>query len=539
MSQYIFFTGGVTSSLGKGVSIASLATLLKASGLNIRVCKLDPYLNIDPGTMSPLQHGEVFVTDDGAETDLDVGHYERFANINASRDDSATSGSIYNKLMEKERNGEFLGGTVQIVPHFTDAIEDFITSKSSDDIDFVMVEIGGTVGDIESLPFYTALSRLSFHVGKSNCMFVHVTLLPYIKAAEELKTKATQHSVSALGNTGIHPDFLICRSDIAINNELIDKLSRFCNISSARIIPALDVDMIYKLPISYQNSNFCKETFKYFNIPYQEPDLSQWQNFITKYENASKKIKIGIFGKYTTCKDAYKSISEALLHASSVNDCRTEIEWFNTKANDKFRIDKDIDGIIVPGGFGVSGTSTMIAAIEQARTERIPFFGICLGMQLAVIEYARNVMHMAEANSTEFAKTPQAVVNTMNGWMDNNGETKKGNYKTIGGTMRLGAYKAILKEGSLMHQIYGDTQISERHRHRYEINSKYLDKLEDGNIVFSGKSIDGVLVECLEIRDHPFFIGVQFHPELKSKPLAPAPTFVHFIKAVLDRKGRK
>lgn len=539
MTKYIFVMGGVLSSLGKGIATASLATLLKARGYKLRIRKFDPYLNVDPGTMSPSQHGEVFVTDDGAETDLDLGHYERFTGVSACEADSVTSGKIYQSVIQKERKGDYLGATVQVIPHVTDMIKECIL-KDTDDLDFLLCEIGGTVGDIEGLPFLEAIRQLRNELGSKNVLFVFLTLLPYIASAKEVKTKPTQHAVKELLSVGIQPDILLCRSERPIDEGERHKISLFCNVPRENVIPALDVDSIYAVPMSYQKEGFDAQVLKHFDIKVEKPaDLTHWINMVHVIRNPKKVVKIAIVGKYVDHLDSYKSLIEALLHGGIANDARVDIEWIDAEkveTHSPKTLLEGCDGVLVPGGFGVRGTEGMIKAIQYARTNRIPFFGICFGMQLAVTEVARHLLNLS-ASSSEFGPTDHPIVGLMTEWATESGVEKRSSNSNYGGTMRLGAYPCHIAKGSLAHQIYGAEEISERHRHRYEVNIGYQDQLSNVGLSFSGLSPDGKLPEIAELRDHPWFIGVQFHPELKSRPFEPHPLFTHFVKAVLEKKN--
>ncbi|MBN9543821.1 MAG: CTP synthase [Alphaproteobacteria bacterium] len=531
--KYIFVTGGVVSSLGKGLAASSLAVLLQAHGFTVRLRKLDPYLNVDPGTMSPFEHGEVFVTDDGAETDLDLGHYERFTGVNAKKDDNITAGRIYLNLIEKERRGDYLGKTVQVIPHVTDLIKEFILGDP-DNVDFMICEIGGTVGDIEALPFFETIRQIRYQVGRENVMYIHLTLVPYIAASKELKTKPTQHSVKELRAIGIQPNIILCRADREISDSDRAKMALFCNIEMENVIPALDVNTIYEVPLSYHGYGLDKQVLEHFNIDYEEPDLSTWSNIVQRIKNPQKTVKIAIVGKYNKLKDAYKSLIEALNHGGIYNDCKVNLKWVNARSlNDDNIAEKlaDIDGILVPGGFGKDGINGKILAARYARENDIPYFGICLGMQIATIEAARNLLGLKGANSSEFEENPDhPIVGIMTEWVKD-GEISQADTKNLGGTMRVGSYECYIEEGSLAHKIYGSTYISERHRHRYEVNFNYIKDLKKHGIIFSGMSPDGKLPEIMENTNNKFFIAVQFHPELKSKPFDAHPIFSAFIKA--------
>ena len=538
--KFIFITGGVVSSLGKGLASASLGAILQARGYKIKLRKLDPYLNVDPGTMSPYQHGECFVTDDGAETDLDLGHYERFTGVPAKKSDNITTGKIYSNVISKERRGDYLGATIQVIPHVTDAIKEYILSDINDE-DFVLCEIGGTVGDIESLPFIEAIRQLRNQIGSLRTCFLHVTLLPYIKTAGELKTKPTQHSVKELQGMGIQPDILLCRTENFIPDEQKSKIALFCNIKSDSVIEALDCDSIYQVPISYHKQGLDEQICSFFNLNVdKKPDLSRWIN-INKIEAASEGIiNIGVVGKYTAMIDAYKSLIEAINHGGISNKVKVKIKWIDSETLEDKEMDiqsylKDINGIIVPGGFGQRGSNGKINAIEFARNKKIPFLGICFGMQLAVIEFARNVLKLHEASTTEFGETKLPLVGLLTEWKSSKGTEKRNSTSDLGGTMRLGAYDCKLLDGSFIKSIYNQDLISERHRHRYEVNYELTSNFFDHGLVFSGMSPDNSLPEILEIPEHPWFVGVQFHPELKSKPFDPHPIFSSFIRASLKQ----
>jgi CTP synthase len=538
MSRFIFITGGVASSLGKGVASAALGALLQARGYRVRLRKFDPYLNIDPGTMSPYQHGEVFVTDDGAETDLDLGHYERYLNQSGSKSDSVTTGRIYETVLQRERKGLYLGATVQVIPHVTDMIKEFVQSDL-DDEDFVLCEIGGTVGDIESLPFIEAIRQLRHQLGYEKTMFVHLTLVPYIPAAGELKTKPTQHSVKDLLSSGIQPDMLLCRSDRPIPADARRKIALFCNIREERVIPAIDVDTTYATPLTYNAEGFDTEVLKHFGLDYEtKPDLSVWRDIVERVREPEGTVRIGVVGKYTDLKDAYKSLIEALNHGGIANNVKVECVWIEAeafeKAGDNSQLE-DVHGILVPGGFGERGAEGKILAAKFARKEKLPYFGICFGMQMAVIEMARSVVGWEDAGSTEFGPTMRPVVGLMTEWKRGNEVEQRDNESDLGGTMRLGAYPAALQDGTRVAEVYGESLVHERHRHRYEINIAYREEIEAAGMIFSGLSPDGRLPEIVELPDHPWFIGVQFHPELKSRPMAPHPLFKSFIAAALDQ----
>ncbi len=534
--KFIFITGGVVSSLGKGLASASLASLFISRGFKVRLRKLDPYLNVDPGTMSPYQHGECFVTDDGAETDLDLGHYERFTGVNSRKSDNVTTGKIYSQVLKKERRGDYLGATIQVIPHVTDAIKKFIVSDISDE-DFMFCEIGGTVGDIESLPFIEAIRQLRNDLGKENTCFVHVTLLPFINAAKELKTKPTQHSVKELQGMGIQPDILLCRTEMNIPEDQKKKIAQFCNVKEQAVIEAIDVNSIYEVPIAYNNAGFDKEILDYFRL-YNEksPDLSVWKKIISIQKSSEGEVNIGIVGKYTSIIDSYKSLIEAITHGGIANKTKINLVWIDSENIDNVsNIFKDVHGIIVPGGFGERGSDGKILAITYARLNKIPFLGICLGMQLAVIEFARNVMNYKAASSTEFGTTEFPIISLLTEWQTKKGKEKRDILSEYGGTMRLGSYECHLKHNSKIFDIYNNKIIHERHRHRYEVNLDLCDKFDEAGMYFAGMSPDNILPETLELNDHPWFIAVQFHPELKSRPFQPHPLFVSFINASLNQ----
>ena len=540
MARYIFITGGVVSSLGKGLMAASLAALLQARGYKVRIRKFDPYLNVDPGTMSPYQHGEVFVTDDGAETDLDLGHYERFTGVSAHQADNVTSGRIYQQIIAKERRGDYLGATVQVVPHVTDAIKQFALADQ-DDHDFILCEIGGTVGDIEGLPFMEAIRQLRNELPVDQTLSVHVTLVPYIAAAGELKTKPTQHSVRELASLGIKPDLLLCRAEHPIPESERRKIAQFCNVRAESVIPALDAPSIYSVPLQYHGEGLDSEVLRAFGITdAPEPDLSRWYDVVDRHSNPEGEVVIGVIGKYVGLQDAYKSLNEALVHGGMAHRVRVKIKWIDAEV---FEQDDDaisaqlepMHAILVPGGFGERGSEGKIAAVRFAREHKVPFLGICLGMQMACIEGARSA-GVAAASSTEFGDTEEPVVGIITEWMSEDGLQEREAGGDLGGTMRLGAYDAKLAADSQVSRVYGGvTEISERHRHRYEVNSHYIDTLEKEGLVFSGMSPDGLLPEIVERPDHPWFIGVQFHPELKSRPFDPHPLFAGFIGAALEQ----
>jgi len=537
MSRFIFITGGVVSSLGKGLSSAALGALLQARGFKVRLRKLDPYLNVDPGTMSPYQHGEVYVTDDGAETDLDLGHYERFTGVSCRKTDSVTTGKIYSNVIAKERRGDYLGATIQVIPHVTDAIKEFIKADLGDE-DFVLCEIGGTVGDIESLPFLEAIRQLGNELGKDRTMFVHLTLVPYIPAAGELKTKPTQHSVKELQAVGIQPDLLLCRSDREIPADSRRKIAQFCNVRPSAVIQALDVDTIYAVPLAYHAEGYDYEVCRHFGIDTKEPDLSKWQRVVDRIRSPEGEVSIAIVGKYTSLLDAYKSLAEALRHGGVTNNVRVKLNWIDSEIferEDTVQQLEGVHGILVPGGFGERGSEGKIQAARFARERKIPYFGICFGMQMAVIEAARHLAGVKKAGSTEFGPCEEPVVGLMTEWVRGNVLEKRKADGDLGGTMRLGAYDCLLQSDSAVKGIYAKPDISERHRHRYEVNINYKDRLEQVGLRFSGMSPDGILPEIVEIPDHPWFIGVQFHPELKSRLFEPHPLFVSFIGAAVDQ----
>jgi CTP synthase len=537
MTRYVFITGGVVSSLGKGIASASLGALLQARGFSVRLRKLDPYLNVDPGTMSPYQHGEVYVTDDGAETDLDLGHYERFTGVPANRFDNATTGRIYSEVIAKERHGDYLGATVQVIPHITDAIKEAIV-RGTAGLDFVLVEIGGTVGDIESLPFLEAIRQLGNELGPERAMFAHLTLVPYIPSAGELKTKPTQHSVKELLNVGIQPQMLLCRCDRPIPENERRKIALFCNVRAESVIAALDVDTIYAVPISYHAEGMDREVLRHFHLPADgEPDLSRWQDIVDAVRSPEGEVRIAVVGKYTNLLDSYKSLAEALAHGGIANRVKVHLDWVDSQIFEDggavHRLE-ECHGILVPGGFGERGTPGKIEAVRFAREKSVPFFGICFGMQMAVIEAARNLAGLRRASSTEFGPCDEPVVGLLTEWARGNEVERRMADGDMGGTMRLGAYPAVLSPGSLVSDLYGGaTRIEERHRHRYEVNVTYRACLEQTGLRFSGMSPDGVLPETIERPDHPWFVGVQYHPELKSKPFEPHPLYAAFIAAAV------
>ena len=540
MARYIFVTGGVVSSLGKGLSSASLAYLLQSRGYKVRIRKLDPYLNVDPGTMSPFQHGEVYVTDDGAETDLDLGHYERFSGISAKKSDNITTGKIYNDVIKRERKGKYLGKTVQVIPHVTNRIKEFIKNDILKE-DFVICEIGGTVGDIESLPFLEAIRQFSNEIGKKNTLFIHLTLVPYMKASDEIKTKPTQHSVKELRSIGIQPDIIICRSERSIPLDQRKKISLFCNVSIDDVIETVDVKTIYEAPISFNKEKLDERVLKFFKIKSKKRvNLQPWHKIKKLVLNAKNKVNIAIIGKYVELKDAYKSLDEALTHGGISNNLKVNlirIESDSLKMNDIRQKLKNVSGILIPGGFGKRGTEGKIAAIHYARVNKIPFFGICFGMQMAIIEFARNKLKIKNATSSEFGSSKASVIGLISEWKKD-GKLIKGTVKNLGGTMRLGSYEARLKKDTKISKIYKSLRIKERHRHRYEVNINYKEEFESKGMIFSGLSPDNNLPEIIELKDHPWFIGVQFHPEFKSRPLLPHPLFSSFIKAAKSFNGK-
>ena len=538
MARYIFVTGGVVSSLGKGLSSASLAYLLQSRGFKVRIRKLDPYLNVDPGTMNPFQHGEVFVTDDGAETDLDLGHYERFSGISAKKSDNITTGQIYSDVLKKERKGKYLGKTVQVIPHVTDRIKEFIKNDIKNE-DFVICEIGGTVGDIESLPFVEAIRQFSNDIGKKNTLFIHLTLVPYMRASDEIKTKPTQHSVKELRSIGIQPDIIICRSERNIPLEQRKKISLFCNVDIKNVIQTIDVKTIYEAPISFNNEKLDKQVLDYFKIKSKKSvNLSPWKKITKVVLGSRNHVNIAIIGKYVNLKDAYKSLDEALVHGGINNNLNVNlvrIESDNLKPTEIKKKLKNVSGILIPGGFGKRGTEGKIAAIKYARINKIPFLGICFGMQMAIIEFARNVLKIKTASSTELNSKCIPVVGLIHEWKKD-GRTIRGTNRDLGGTMRLGLYEAELLNNSLIKSIYKAKSIKERHRHRYEVNMNFKKHFEKKGLIFSGNSPDKNLPEIIELKNHPWFIGVQFHPEFKSRPLSPHPLFSSFIKAAKNHK---
>ncbi|MFW5936812.1 MAG: CTP synthase [Desulfosalsimonas sp.] len=540
-SKFIFVTGGVLSSLGKGLASASIGALLESRGLSVTLLKLDPYINVDPGTMNSFQHGEVFVTDDGAETDLDLGHYERFVTVRLGRDNNFTTGKIYHSVINKERRGDYLGGTVQVIPHITDEIKESIW-KSSNDADIVIVEIGGTIGDIESLPFLEAIRQFRFDAGKDNVLYVHLTFIPYIAAAGELKTKPTQHSVKELRSIGIQPDILMCRTDRYLHPDIKAKIALFCNVSQDAVVTAKDVDCIYECPLVFHKEGLDAKILEILNIWTGAPRLEDWENMVQRYKSPREQVTIAVVGKYTDLTESYKSLNEALYHGGIANNARVALTFVDSGTltpENCLEVLAGAHGILVPGGFGSRGIEGKIEAIRYARENRIPYFGICLGMQLAVIEFARNVVEIADAHSSEFKpETKAPVIYLMTEWFDERTQTvqRRDANSEKGGTMRLGAYPCRLTSGTKAFEAYGSTDISERHRHRYEFNNDYLEPLEKHGMVFSGFSPRGDLVEIVELQDHPWFLGCQFHPEFKSRPMSAHPLFLEFIRAALARK---
>ena len=538
MTRYVFITGGVVSSLGKGLASAALGALLQARGYKVRLRKLDPYLNVDPGTMSPYQHGEVFVTDDGAETDLDLGHYERFTGVPATKADNITTGRIYLDIISKERRGDYLGATIQVIPHVTNAIKEFVLT-GNEGFDFVLVEIGGTVGDIEGLPFFEAIRQLGNDLPRGQAIYVHLTLLPFIPSAGELKTKPTQHSVAELRSIGIQPDILLCRTDREIPRDERRKLALFCNVRETAVIEARDARSIYDVPLAYHDAGLDGEVLAAFGLDgAKAPNLSRWTTISERVHNPEGEVSIAVVGKYTGLKDAYKSLIEALHHGGIANRVKVNLEWIESEIfehEDPAPFLEGIHGIMVPGGFGQRGAEGKIRAARFARERKVPYFGICFGMQMAVVEAARSLAGIADASSTEFGPTPEPVVGLLTEWLRGNELEKRAAGGDLGGTMRLGAFQASLEQGSKVAEIYGGTEISERHRHRYEVNMSYRDRLESKGLRFSGVSPDGVLPEIVEYDDHPWFIGVQYHPELKSRPFEPNPLFRSFIHAAVEQ----
>lgn len=538
MARFIFITGGVVSSLGKGLLSASLGALLQARGYTVRLRKLDPYLNVDPGTMSPYQHGEVYVTDDGAETDLDLGHYERFTGVSSRQSDNITSGRIYQTILERERRGDYLGATVQVIPHVTDAIKEFVM-KDADDVDFCLCEIGGTVGDIEGLPFFESIRQIKNELVPDHVLYIHLTLIPFIGAAQELKTKPTQHSVKELRSIGIQPDILVCRTERTLPASERKKIALFCNVRESAVIPALDVSNIYEVPIVYHEAGLDTEVLKAFGLKHNRtPDLSKWYDIRKRINNPEGEVSIAVVGKYITFLDAYKSLHEALTHGGIANNVKVDLRWVDSEVFEGKNAGaylEGVHGILVPGGFGHRGAEGKIAACRYAREHKIPYFGICFGMQMAVIETARHLAGIKRANSTEFGTTKEQVVGLLTDWQSSKGRQRRSADSDLGGTMRLGVYPAKLKKGSAAEKIYGCAHIVERHRHRFEVNIAYKARLEKVGMVFSGMSPDGKLPEIIELKNHPWFIGVQFHPELKSKPFAPHPLFSSFIAAAVKQ----
>ncbi|CAN7232567.1 CTP synthase [Phenylobacterium sp. LjRoot225] len=541
MARYIFITGGVVSSLGKGLASAALGALLQARGYKVRLRKLDPYLNVDPGTMSPYQHGEVFVTDDGAETDLDLGHYERFTGVNATRNDNITTGQIYKTIIEKERRGDYLGATVQVIPHVTGEIKDFVLSDPGEGVDFVLVEVGGTVGDIEGLPFFEAIRQLGQELPRGHACYIHLTLLPYIKTAGEMKTKPTQHSVKELRSIGIQPDILLCRAEQEIPESERRKIAQFCNVRPSAVIQALDSANIYTVPLDYHAEGLDAEVLEVFGLhDAPKPDLGRWQGIAHTLSHPDGEVNIAIVGKYTGLTDAYKSLVEALIHGGLANDVRVRFEWIEGEAfeNDEQLIGMRlaaVHGVLVPGAFGERGSEGMIRAVRFAREHGIPYFGICFGMQMAMIEAARNLAGIHDASSTEFGPTSEPIVGLMTEWVRGNEKEVRAAGGELGGTMRCGSYDAVLLPGSKVAEIYGGEAIAERHRHRYEVNISYRERIENTGLKFTGLSPDGLLPEICERQDHPWFVGVQFHPELKSRPFDPHPLFASFVGAAKVR----
>jgi len=532
-TKFVFITGGVVSSLGKGVAAASVGAILESRGFSVTLMKLDPYVNVDPGTMSPYQHGEVFVTDDGAEADLDLGHYERFTSATTSKRHNFTTGKIYETVINKERRGDYLGKTVQVIPHVTDEIKDSMR-RLEDSADVVIVEIGGTIGDIESLPFLEAIRQLRLELGKTNACNIHLTLVPYIATADELKTKPTQHSVRELRAIGISPDVLLCRSDRALPDELKRKIALFCNVEPESVISARDVQTIYEVPLSFCREGLDEILLDVLNLPHYPRDISRWEDLVSRIKSPQRHLQIGIVGKYTELPDAYKSLNEAILHGGIANNAKVDLVYISAEEIEEGNWPPgvfEVDGLLVPIGFGQRGTEGKISAIRYAREHGVPFFGICLGMQCLVIEYARNVCGLEDATSAEFdADTPHAIIYKLRDLLG---------VEEMGGTMRLGAYPCQLTPGTLAHEVYGEDEISERHRHRYEVNQKYLEMLTDHGLLVAGMSPDGKFVEMVELPDHPWFLGCQFHPEYKSKPTAPHPLFVSYIKAALQEQARR
>ncbi|MPZ10320.1 MAG: CTP synthase [Kiloniellaceae bacterium] len=537
MARFIFITGGVVSSLGKGLCSAALGSLLQARGFKVRLRKLDPYLNVDPGTMSPYQHGEVYVTDDGAETDLDLGHYERFTGVPARKSDNVTTGQIYSQVLARERRGDYLGATVQVIPHVTDAIKAFVRADLTDE-DFVICEIGGTVGDIEGLPFLEAIRQLGNELGRERSLFIHVTLIPYIAAAGELKTKPTQHSVKELQSVGIKPDILVCRAEREIPKDERRKIALFCNVREEAVIQALDVKSIYAVPRAYHEEGLDDEVCRHFQLDAPRPELASWDYVAQRINQPDGEVTIGVVGKYVSLLDAYKSLAESLAHGGIANNVKVNVSWLDSEifeGDGTLQELEGVNGILVPGGFGERGAEGKIAAARFARERHIPYFGICFGMQMAVIEAARHLADLPQAGSTEFGSPADPVVGLMTEWSRGNEVERRNTASDLGGTMRLGTYPCILKEGTKLREIYGTDAISERHRHRYEVNINYREVLERAGLLFSGLSPDGELPEIVELPSHPWFVGVQFHPELKSKPLDPHPLFISFVAAAVEQ----
>ena len=537
MARFIFITGGVVSSLGKGLCSAALGALLQARGFKVRLRKLDPYLNVDPGTMSPYQHGEVYVTDDGAETDLDLGHYERFTGVPARKSDNVTTGQIYSNVLARERRGEYLGATVQVIPHVTDAIKAFVLGDLADE-DFVICEIGGTVGDIEGLPFLEAIRQLGNELGRDRSLFLHCTLIPYIAAAGELKTKPTQHSVKELQSVGIKPDILVCRSEREIPKEERRKIGLFCNVREEAVIPALDVRSIYAVPRAYHEEGLDDEVCRHFGLEVGQPGLENWDRIMGRVDEPDGEVTIGVIGKYVSLLDAYKSLAESLTHGGIANNVKVKVSWLDSEIFEQEGTIQQLEGvhgILVPGGFGERGAEGKIAAARFAREHQVPYFGICFGMQMAVIEAARNLAALPQAGSTEFGSPADPVVGLMTEWSRGNQVERRNSQSDLGGTMRLGAYPCVLSEGSRVREIYQSESITERHRHRYEVNINYKERLEQAGMLFSGLSPDGELPEIVELPSHPWFVGVQFHPELKSRPFDPHPLFTSFVAAAVEQ----
>ena len=537
MARFIFITGGVVSSLGKGLCSAALGALLQARGFKVRLRKLDPYLNVDPGTMSPYQHGEVYVTDDGAETDLDLGHYERFTGVPARKSDNVTTGQIYSNVLARERRGDYLGATVQVIPHVTDAIKAFVLGDLADE-DFVICEIGGTVGDIEGLPFLEAIRQLGNELGRERSLFLHCTLIPYIAAAGELKTKPTQHSVKELQSMGIKPDILVCRAEREIPKDERRKIALFCNVREEAVIPALDVRSIYAVPRAYHEEGLDDEVCRHFGLTVSDPTLDRWDEVMGRVDEPDGEVTIGVVGKYVSLLDAYKSLAESLTHGGIANNVKVKVSWLDSEIFEKDGTIQQLEGvhgILVPGGFGERGAEGKIAAARFAREHQVPYFGICFGMQMAVIEAARNLASLPQAGSTEFGSPGDPVVGLMTEWARDNRIERRNSESDLGGTMRLGAYPCVLNEGSRVREIYGSDSISERHRHRFEVNINYRETLEQAGLLFSGLSPDGELPEIVELPSHPWFVGVQFHPELKSKPFEPHPLFTSFVAAAVEQ----